>query len=52
MVVVVLFGAGNQVPVIPLFEGLGKVMVPPEQMAGMAVKVGVTAALMVMVFVL
>jgi hypothetical protein len=41
-VVVVLFKAGDQVPVIPLVEVVGNgVETPPEQIAGTAVKVGV-----------
>ncbi len=45
-----LFSAGDQVPVIPLFEVVGSaVKVAPEQMGATAVKVGVTCALTVMV---
>ena len=40
--VAVLFNAGDQVPVIALFEVVGKAdNVPPEQIAATAVKVGV-----------
>jgi len=42
VVVAVLFSAGDQVPVMPLVEVVGNaVSVAPEQIAGMAVKVGV-----------
>ena len=38
-----MFSAGDQVPVMPLFEVVGRaVSVPPEQMGATAVKVGVT----------
>ena len=41
--VVVLFKAGDQVPVIPLFEVVGKAdKVAPEQMGLTALNVGVT----------
>ena len=41
-VVVVLFKTGDQVPVIPLVEVVGNgAKIPPEQMAGTAVKIGV-----------
>jgi len=40
--VAVLFRAGDQVPVMPLFEVVGKaVRVAPEQIGATAVKVGV-----------
>ena len=39
--------AGLQVPVIPLLEAVGKVNVPPTQMAATWVNVGVTAGLIV-----
>ena len=42
VVVVVLFIAGDHVPVILLFDVVGNVNVPPLQMAGTCVKVGVT----------
>ena len=46
MVVVVLLSVGAHVPVIPLFEVVGKaVRVPPEQIDATAVNVGVTWAL-------
>ena len=41
VVVAVLLLAGLQVPVIPLFEVVGKVNVPPLQIAATWVKVGV-----------
>ena len=48
--VVVLFKAGDQVPVIPLFEVVGRAdKVAPEQIAGTEVKVGVTFGLTVIV---
>ena len=41
MVVVVLFNAGVQVPIIPLFDVVGKAdKVVPEQIGATAVKVG------------
>ncbi len=44
MVVVVLFKAGDQVPVIPLFDVVGKaVKVSPLQIGATAVKVGFVA---------
>jgi len=52
VVVAVLFKAGAQVPVIgvALVEEVGKaVKVAPEQIAGIAAKVGVTFGLTVMV---
>ena len=50
MVVAVLFKAGDQVPVIPLLEVVGKaVSVCPLQIGATAVKVGVTTGLTVMV---
>jgi 50S ribosomal subunit-associated GTPase HflX len=49
-VVVVLFNAGDQVPLIPLLEVVGKAdKLPPEQIAAIAVNVGVTFELTVMV---
>jgi hypothetical protein len=49
-VVAVLFNAGAQVPVMLLFDVVGKAAnVAPEQIAGTAVKVGVTFGLTVMV---
>jgi len=49
-VVAVLFSAGTQMPVIPLFEVVGRAeSVAPEQMAATGVKVGVTFGLTVMV---
>ena len=44
MVVAVLFTAGDQVPVKPLMEEVGRVIVPPEQIGEMALKVGATGA--------
>ena len=50
MVVAVLFSAGDQVPLIPLFEVVGNAAnVAPEQMGATAVKVGVTCGFTVMV---
>ena len=50
MVVAVLFNAGLQVPVIPFNEVVGNaVNVPPLQIAGMVVTVGVTFELTVIV---
>ena len=47
--VVVLFKAGDHVPVIPFVEVVGKVLkVTPLQIGLMAVKVGVTLGFMVM----
>ena len=49
MVVAVLLNAGDQLPVIPLFEVVGKVgAAAPLQIAGMAVKVGVIWLLITM----
>jgi len=46
VVVVVLFNAGNQVPVIPLFDVVGKAdNVAPEQIGATAVNVGVVFGL-------
>ena len=51
-VVAVLFNAGDQVPVIPLLEVVGKAdKVPPEQMAATCAKVGVAPTFTVMVIV-
>ncbi len=44
VVVCVLSGAGDQVPVIPLLDVLGKSMTPPSQMSGSCVKTGVLGA--------
>ena len=45
-----MFSAGAHVPVIPLFEVVGRAeSVAPEQMAATGVKVGVTIGLTVMV---
>ena len=41
-VVVAVLIAGDQVPVIPLFDVVGKVNVPPLQIAATCVNVGVT----------
>ena len=41
VVEVVLSIAGDQIPVIPSKDVVGKVKVPPEQIAGMGVNVGV-----------
>ena len=50
MVVVVLSSAGAQVPVILLFDVVGKAeRLPPEQMGVTAVNVGVTFGLTVIV---
>ena len=50
VVVVVLFSAGAQAPVIPLFDVVGNaVKVAPEQIGATAVNVGVTCGLTVMV---
>ena len=52
VVVTVLFNAGDQVPVIPLVEVVGKAdNVAPEQIGATAVKVGVTFRLTVIVSV-
>jgi hypothetical protein len=46
----VLFNAGDQVPLIPLVEVVGKAdKVAPEQMAATEAKVGVTFGLTVIV---
>jgi hypothetical protein len=50
VVVAVLSNAGDQVPVMPLFEVVGKAAkVAPEQIGAIAVKVGITFGLTVMV---
>ena len=50
MVVAALFNAGAQVPVIPFNEVVGMAeRLWPEQIAGTALKVGVTVALTVIV---
>ena len=50
--VVVLFNAGAQVPVMPLFDVVGNgVNAAPEQIGATAVKVGVTFGLTVIVSV-
>jgi len=47
-----LFSAGNQLPVIPLLEVVGRaVRVAPEQMGATALKVGVIFGFTVMVSV-
>ncbi|ESU27101.1 hypothetical protein FLJC2902T_22470 [Flavobacterium limnosediminis JC2902] len=52
VVVVVLFIAGDQVPVTPSFEAVGKaVSVPPEQIGATCVNVGVTSGFTVIVIV-
>ena len=52
VVVAVLFNPGAQVPVMLLFDAVGKAaIVAPEQIAGTAVKVGVTFGLTVTVTV-
>ena len=52
VVVVVLFNAGAQVPVIPLFDVVGNAAsTAPEQIAATGVKVGVTFGLTVIVSV-
>jgi hypothetical protein len=52
VVVAVLFNAGDQVPVIPLFEVVGNAdKVAPEQIGATAVNVGVTFELTVIVSV-
>jgi predicted aspartyl protease len=51
-VVAILFNAGDQVPVIPLFEVVGNAAkVAPEQIAAIGVNVGVTFGFTVMVMV-
>ena len=53
MVVAVLFGAGDQVPLIPLFESTGSAFkTVPEQIGATVVNVGVTLGLTVMTIVL
>lgn len=47
VVVAVLFTAGDQVPLIPLFEVEGSVIVPPEQIAAIGLNVGVVEGLTV-----
>jgi hypothetical protein len=47
VVVAVLLISGDQVPVMPLFEVVGKLNVPPAQIAGTCVNVGVTDGLIV-----
>ena len=47
VVVAELFIAGNHVPLIPLFEVVGSVNVPPEQIAAIGLNVGVTDGLTV-----
>ena len=37
-----LFTAGDQVPVKPLMEEVGRVIVPPEQIGAITLKVGAT----------
>jgi hypothetical protein len=50
--VVVLFSAGDHVPVYPLLEVVGKgANMPPEQIGVTAVKVGTTFGVTVMVSV-
>ena len=52
MVVAVLFKAGAHVPVIPLFDVVGKALnVAPAHIAGTAVNVGVILGLTVIVSV-
>ncbi|MNS59649.1 hypothetical protein D3C72_926110 [compost metagenome] len=52
VVVAVLLIAGDQVPVMPLFDCVGKAAkVVPAQIAGTCVKVGSTTGLTVMVIV-
>ena len=52
MVVAVLFKAGDQVPVILLFDVVGNAdKVAPEQIGAIAVKVGVTVGFTVIVIV-
>ncbi len=52
MVVAVLLIAGDHVPVIPLFDVVGKAAIAaPLHCAATAVKVGVTFGVMVMVIV-
>jgi len=50
LVVVVLFNAGAQVPVMPSLEVVGRgFSVPPEQMGATGVNVGVTFELTVII---
>ena len=50
MVVAVLFKAGDQVPVIPLLDVVGRAArVVPEHIGATAVKVGVTFGLTVII---
>ena len=50
--VAVLFKAGNQVPVMPLFDVVGNgARVPPTQIGGTCVKIGVTCEFTVIVIV-
>ena len=51
VVVAVLLTAGDQVPVMPLFEVVGNVKLPPEQIGVTCVKVGTVCALTVTVIV-
>jgi hypothetical protein len=51
VVVAVLLIAGDHVPVIPLLDVVGRVNVPPLQIAATCVNVGVTDALTVTVIV-
>jgi hypothetical protein len=52
LVVEILVSAGDHVPVIKLVEVVGKaVKVPPEQIAGTAVKLGVTGELTVIIII-
>jgi hypothetical protein len=51
VVVAVLFTAGDHVPVTPLLEVVGRVMVPPEQIGAMAVNVGTVEAFTVILVV-
>jgi hypothetical protein len=44
VVVVVLFTAGDHVPVKALVEDVGSVNVPPEQIGAMVLNVGTTGA--------
>ena len=50
--VLVLFKAGDHVPVTPLFDVVGKALsVPPEQIAATCVKMGVVIGFTVMISV-
>jgi hypothetical protein len=51
VVVAVLFTAGDHVPVILLFEVVGSVIVPPEQIGAIAVNVGTVGEFTVTVIV-